>query len=191
MVNLRSRKFLMAVFVSSVFLINTGYTDADLIDGEVVENNRLAATTLSFSSRSTVNNQPSLQLFKTNGILPGGFDVASIRIKKDGRVGFKYRIETVVAGGDDLFCEALGLELIQGGRQKFKGPLPDFNLESSLLDAENEDWIFLIYLNQDDPVLSNKTCEFTFALTTFHQVSGEGGFHDETELLNVVLGGNW
>ena len=77
------------------FLMITETTSADIFAERVIRQNRLQATTLSFSDRNTANNIQIYNLFSLMGLLPGGFDIKAVRIKKDGRMSF-------------LRCEACG-----------------------------------------------------------------------------------
>lgn len=173
-------------------LVKSTATSADLADETKIKSNRMAATTLSFSDRSTINNQPFFQLFKTNGLLPGGFDLASVRVKKEGQMGFKYQLQTETKGNDDLLCKALTLELWQNQKVKYQGKLSGFNFQSDLTGADEEDWIFILGLNDKSQALTNKTCEFNFLLTTFrNNLQEKGGFRDEKKISNLVLSGKW
>lgn len=173
-------------------LIRSNATSADLADETKIKNNRMMATTLSFSDRSTSNSQPVFQLFKTNGLLPNGFDLASVRVKKEGKMGFQYQLRTVMTGPDDSLCKALAMELWQNKKIQYEGRLLDLNFQSNLTDDNSEDWIFILKLNDHHPALMNKTCEFNFTLITFRKdLQEKGGFRDEKIINNLVLTGRW
>lgn len=186
-------KILCFLFLGFYFLlINSATTSADLADETKIKNNQMAATTLSFSDQNTANNQPLSQLFKTNGLVFGGFDLSSIRVKKDGKMGFKYQLQTEIKGSDDLLCKALDLELWQNQKVKYQGKLSGFNFQSDLNGSLNEDWIFILKLDNESQTLMNKTCEFNFLLTTFRKdLEEKGGFRDEKIITNLVLSGRW
>jgi hypothetical protein len=65
-------------------LILIGPTNADFVFKKTIKNNQFSATTLDFSQLKTSNNSTVENLFNINGILPGGYQVNTLRIKNQG-----------------------------------------------------------------------------------------------------------
>lgn len=176
----------------SLFLLNTGHTDADIFAERVVRANHFSMSTLSFSSRHTANNSYISSFFRTTGFQPEGFDLEAVRINKDGILNFKYRLKTVKINGDDNFCQALDLEVMQKGSYKYQGKLMDFIYDSTVNDSKPQDWIFFILLNDDSSSLKNKTCEFDFYFKTWREdPESKKGLYAERKLYNIISSGSW
>jgi len=193
MLSKRTKIILTIIFLVSLFLIYTEKTDADLVAERTVKNNKFTATTLSFSQRHTANNSNISMLFKTVGIQPAGFDIGAVRIKKDGKMNFKYHLKVVKVGGDDVFCRSLNIQVMQKGTFKFQGKLVDLALNSVVDDNNHQDWIFFIGLDDNNTSLQNKICEFNFDFKTWRNTPDEniGGFYAQRVLNNNMLSGNW
>lgn len=176
----------------ALFLLNTGHTDADIFAERIVSNNHFSATTLSFSQRNTANNSNISQLFRTINLQPDGFDLGAVRIKKDGKLNFKYRIKSIKTNGDDLFCQSLHLDVMYKGIFKYQGKLFDFVLDSNVDDEVPQDWIFFIGLTDQNSNLKNKTCEFNFYFKTWRtDPEGKKAFYAEKNLYNIISSGSW
>ena len=182
----------MIVLFTSLFLIYTDRTDADLVAERTVKSNHLTATTLSFSQRHTANNSYISMLFKTIGIQPGGFDLGAVRIKKDGKLNFQYRLKVVKLGGDDGLCQALNVQVMQKSSFKFQGRLLDLVIDSNVDNNNPQDWIFFISLDNNDGNLRSKNCEFNFNFKTWRNEPDERkGFYAERVLTNNISSGTW
>jgi hypothetical protein len=180
------------MLVLALFLLNTSRTDADLFAERIVRSNHFSATTLSFSQRHTANNSYINQLFRTINIQPEGFDLGAVRIKKDGKLNFKYRLKTIKTNGDNSFCQALTLDVMQKGIYKYQGKLMDFIFDSNINDSQPQDWIFFIGLTDDNISLKNKTCEFNFYFKTWrNDPESKKGFYAERSLYNIISSGSW
>ena len=81
--------FIFLLFLAN-FLLRTKTTSADIFAERLVRNNVLSASTLSFSERHTANNNEISNLFNTSGMQPLGFEVKAVRIKKEGKLYFRY-----------------------------------------------------------------------------------------------------
>lgn len=192
MASQRTKAILTIVLFISLFLIKTDYTDADLVDEETVINNRFTATTLAFSQRHTANNIRLGSLFNVSGFQPEGFDLEAVRIKKDGETDFKYRIKTIKKSGDDNFCNSLNLEVLQNWQIKYQENLLNLVLDNTIPSNGRDDWVFYIGLDNDDPSLKNKTCEFDLDFKTWrNNPEEESGFWDQRLLNNIIISGNW
>jgi len=192
MLSSRTRLIFYIVFFVSLFLIYTERTDADLTAQRTVRQNRFTATTLNFTQRHTANNTNISMLFRTIGIQPDGFDLGAVRIKKDGQMNFKYRLKAVKVSGDDSFCQALNLQVMQKGVFKFQGRLVDLSLDSNITNNTPEDWIFFIALDDNNSALRSKNCEFNFDFKTWRTNPDENkGLSAQRLLNNNITSGNW
>jgi hypothetical protein len=192
MLSSRTYTILVIILLVGYFLIHTQKTDADLVAERVVTDNRFTATTLSFSSRHTANNTTLETFFNTNGFLPNGFDVKGVRIKKEGKLNFKYKVRAVKTSGSDLLCGALELTVMQEWQKKYEGPLLNFS-QDSIIDSEvPEDWVFFLSLNEKSLDLKNKSCQFELVFKTYRtDPESRAGFFAERKLTNSITSGSW
>jgi hypothetical protein len=167
-------------------------TTADLSVERWINNNRFSATTLSFSNNSTINNMKTSTLFKTQGLTAAGFDVASIRLKKDGQMKFKYRLTASAQGDDQLLCRSLTLKVIKDDQFIYSGNINDLTLEIANGDSGIDDYILVLSLDNNNSSLQQKNCQFDLDFKTFrpNQPAGKG-FVAETKINNFVTTGNW
>jgi len=192
MFSIRTKTILIILLFTSLFLIYTDRTDADLVAERTVRNNNFTATTLNFSQRHTANNSHISMLFRTMGIQPGGFDLGAARIKKDGKLNFKYRLKVIKTGGDDSLCQTLKIQVMQKGSFKFEGNLLDLVIDSNIDNNNPQDWIFFINLDNDEANLRSKNCEFNFNFKTWRNNPDERkGFYAERSLTNNISSGVW
>lgn len=194
MLSLKTKIIFVIIILIAFFLEHTETTSADIFAERVISKNRYQVTTLSFSDRQTSNNTQIFNLFNVSGFLPGGFDVRAVRVKKDGKLNFKYHIKAIKKAGDDTFCQALNIEVLpKSGVTKYKGPLLALSLDAEISNTIQDDWILFISLDNNNNNLMNKSCEFDLLFNTFHNQPDENpvGFHAERTLTNTVLSGNW
>jgi len=192
MVSLKTKIVLYLSIFIGYFLINTDLTSADLYAQRVVKKNNLTASTLSFSIRYTSNNHYLSFLFNSNDFQPEGFDIAAGRIKKDGKMNFKYRIKYIKKAGDDQLCSSLNLTVVQNWQTKYQGKLSSFSLDSILPSSSKENWIFYISLDDDQAYLKNKFCQFDLYFKTWRDdPESKKGFYAERYLPNYISTGNW
>lgn len=192
MLNVRIKTVLIISILLGIFLFNTQYTDADLFAERIISHNIFSAITLDFSSKNTINGTAIPFLFKTLGLLPDGYDMGAIRIKKNGKLGFKYRIKTVKKNGDDSFCNALNLTVLKRNwSQVFSGRLIDMSIDSEINSDEAQDWIFIVALDKSSN-LKNKLCEFDFEFKTYSvNPQDSGGIYAKRVVSNSVSSGSW
>ncbi|MDO8610445.1 MAG: hypothetical protein Q7R95_07900 [bacterium] len=192
MLNGKIKAIIIVSLIIYLFLINTLYTDADLFAERNVQHNRFSFTTLNFSLRQTGNGGVLGSLFRTVGFQAGGFDVGAVRVKKEGKLDFKYHIKIVRTNGDDALCNALNIQVLQRNMsQKYQGKLMSMAFDSNI-GNNVEDWIFFISLDEDDTKLQNKICEFDIDFKTWRNSSDEkGGIFAERKLNNVISTGTW
>jgi len=188
----RSKFIFSILLIFGLFLPGTNYTSADIFAERTVRNNTFTATTLAFSQRHSANNSRLNILFNTQGFQPNGFDLHGLRIKKEGKMDFHYRLRTVVKNGDTNFCNSLSLQIVQNWQIKYQGRLVDLNLDTTIPSSGTEDWIIYLSLEKDDSTLKNKTCEFDFIIKAYRtDPDAKTGFWAEKILNNNVSSGNW
>jgi len=193
MLSSKIRIILLTILAIAILLINTDYTDADLFAERNISQNRFVAIVLNFFARHTANNTPVTSLFRTTGIQPGGFDIATTRIRRDGKVEFKYYLKTVKLNGDDNFCKKLKIQTYTRAFQsKYSGSLTDMNIQSTITNDTPEDWVFVVSLDDSDISLKNKLCEFNIEFRTWNTNLNETkGIFAERKLNSIVSSGNW
>lgn len=193
MLNTRIKIILVFSLLLSIFLINTQYTDADIFAERKVLHNRFSMTTVDFSARHSASNSSINYIFRTIGLQPEGFDLGAIRIKKEGKLNFKYHIKTVKTNGDEGLCNALNVQVLQRNLTlKYQGKLMNLSIDSNIDDDKPEDWIFFIGLDDNDGALKNKICEFNLNFKTWRDQPNETkGIYAERVLSNVISSGNW
>ncbi len=192
MINKKTKFSLITILLISLILLFSEVTTADLFVQLIAEDNQMTATTLQLSARETSNENETPYLFKTQGLISDGFDVKSIRIKKDGYMDFNYQIKTVKTNGDDNLCNALQLKIMQNDKFIYNGKLFDLNNSKFINSNGKDDWVFFLFLKNNDDQLKNKNCEFEFNFKTWRKnVNETGGFQDNVKVINFVSSGNW
>jgi hypothetical protein len=182
--------FLLLFFL---FLIKSDYTDADIFAERAVRDNTLSAITLDFSNRVTFNENLIDNLFYSIGFIPGGFDLAALKINNDSEQNFTYNLKTIIISGDDNFCQELQLEVFNSQFKSFyKGSLTGLNVNSQLKGYQAESWIFYITLNSSSEDLKNSRCEFNFDFKTYRQDANEsGGIFAQRKVNNIISSSDW
>ena len=184
----RYRIIKLAILIFSITLYNSGTTDADLIDSLIIASNTAEATTLDFSNRNTANNSQTNLLFNTNAIVPGGFDIKAIRIRKDGDLAFSYEITTEITSGNPTFCQNIKMTILKSWTTIYEGDLPNTLVSTILNENGVDDLIIVINLDNNDQSLVNQSCFFNIKFKTFLDGSS---FDDEEILDNTITSGNW
>jgi len=191
-ISFRVKLALILLFLTSVILSFTEVTSADLSAEVRAEGNSFKATTLAFLNQDTANFSNKTIMFNIIGLQNGGFEVKSIRIKKDGEQNFKYNFKAVVSSGDSKLCSELNLGLMQRDKIFGVSKLSELSFNSVIPTRGNDEWIMLLSLDSGDPELQNKSCGFDIVVRTYREKLGEsGGFFDEEKLSNLVMTGNF
>ena len=178
-------RLLFLLFMFSLILIRP--TNADFIFKKTIRNNQLTATTLDFSQLKTSNNSTIESLFNINGILPGGYQVNTLRIKNQGATNFSYYLTFEKVSGDNNFCQNLEINLIRDGQSQYNGLLIDLNLNTNLTADQNfSDW--LVYLKLKDNYLSSKSesCDFNLNIIGFNDLNQKSGFKYKRSTTNHI-----
>lgn len=193
MLSLRVKIIFIFLICLGLFLINTSYTDADLTAERSVVGNRFVAIVLNFFAQHTATNATVTALFHTTGIVPGGFEIATTRIRKDGLLGFKYRLKAEKVSGDDAFCNALQIQTLHRNLStKYTGPLMGMNINSEITNTSPEDWIFMVSLDDTNSALKGRLCEFNITFKTWNtDPDSTKGIFAQRKLTNVISSGNW
>ncbi len=192
MLNVRFKTVLFCSILLGIFLINTQYTDADLFAERNIKNNKFVAITLNFSAKNTVNGGVTSYLFKTLGLAPDGYDLGAVRIKKEGSRGFKYHLKAVKTNGDESFCNALNITVLQRNwSQRYSGSLLDMAINSEINNDSPEDWILFVGLDKNSNQ-TNKLCEFNLEFRTYKISPDEqAGIYAQRKIANSISSGNW
>lgn len=188
----RTKIILSLVFVFELFLFNTGYTDADLFAQKLVKENLFSFTTLSFLTLNTANNNQLPRLIDISGLIPDGFAVTSYRIKKDGKLNFKYHLKANFVNSNSPLCNAITVKLLQDGEFRYKGLLKDIDFNSSLTTDEKQDWILFLGLDDSNPSLKNQVCVFELDFKTWRQnINENSGIFAQEKIPGTISSGNW
>jgi hypothetical protein len=174
-------------------LLRSHYTTADIFAERVVNHNDFSVITLDFSTQTSFSNSPITTLFHSMGFQPNGFDVGAIRMQRKTSSVLKYHMKTVKTNGDDALCGALNLEVLSRSFGKvYDGRVMDLSLDSHISDDNPADWIFFVSLDDRNPALKNKICEFNFDVKTYRSNPNEqGGIFAERIVGNVISSGMW
>jgi len=176
-----------------IFLIMLRFTGADIFAERIVRENKFRAITLDFTTGASYNNFAIADLFRTTGIVPGGYDLGAVRVGGITPFYSRYNLKVVKISGDDNFCNALKLEIINRNfSKKYDGDLLDLSLNSNLSEDSLQDWIFVVSFDDDDPLLMNKICDFNLELRTYREDPDEtGGIFAERKIRNIISSGSW
>jgi len=179
-------RFLFLILVFSLMLIKP--TNADFVSSQSIKNNQFSATTFDFSKLRTTNESTMETLFNIDQLLPGGYQVNTLRIKNQGKSELKYNISFQKQSGDDNFCRHLKINLSKDNQIFYQGDLVDLNLNDSFpKDLNFTDW--LITLSLDKNYLSNQTsnCQFSLVILGFNQdINQKSGFEYQQILSNNI-----
>jgi hypothetical protein len=183
----------LPLILTYIFLIKLGFTAADIFAERIVSHNRITAITLDFGALASANTNQITNLFNSPAFQPGGFDLASIRIKGQSNNNFKYRIQIVKISGDDSLCNELKLKVTDRNfKNKFNGRLLDLNTISNIINDDLDEWIFMISLDNNNPELRNKTCNFDLDIKTYRaDINETEGIFAQRIISNTVSSGTW
>ncbi len=168
-------------FIYIYFLLTCSRTDADFRDQQVISHNQMKATTLDFSNKSTSNEKEQKFLYEIDGFIPGGFDVESIRIKKEGELEFNYNLGYQFSTGDENVCSQLNLKILKENEFVYNDKLSNLNYSSFV--NMHEDLIFFISLENNN-LGAEKYCDFDLIFNT--QKDSDTIFHDREVLKNHI-----
>jgi len=193
MFNARIKFVCLFILFLGTFLVNTQYTDADIFAEREVAANKFSMTSLDFFIQSTINKSRIDSLYNLVGLTAGGYDLAALKIKRDGKVNFKYQLKTQQINGDDVFCNSLNLIILKKDFSiVYSGKLMDLKFNSQIDNKDSEDWIFFLSLDQNGANLKNKICGFNFSFKTYRNNPDEkGGIYAQRLISNVVSSGSW
>lgn len=169
-------KILFLLIYLMIIFSQAGSTSADLSDKESSVGNTMRATTLAFSTRNSFNEEIISHSFSTYGLVASGFDLNSIRIKKEGELAAPYNLSAQKTSGDDSVCNALKISIMQNNQFIYQGNIASLNLNSNI-NNNPDDWIIFIALSDYNDSLKNKMCNFNFNFVT-RLNEKEKGFSD-------------
>jgi len=179
---------LLAAFV----IVLSQATDADLLDREVISMNTLRATTVDLSTLDTANNSQKSFFFNIQGLIPGGFQVNSVRIKNDGELDMMVAVSTQDTTGSSALCSALELKVLKNWQSVYDSELSSFSYDTTIVAGQTEDLVFAVRLTSPDTAAVATTCAFNFIVATTQEAGGGTiRFKDEELLQNQVATGSW
>jgi len=182
-------KVLFFIIFTTLFFSLSGSTSADLSDKETISGNTMTASTLAISIRNTFNESIISQIFSTYGIIPSGFDLRAMRIKKEGLLDSNYNFSAIKTSGDDSFCNAIKISIMKDSKIILNGSINSLSLGSKS-QQNPDDWVIFVGLDDNNSSLKNQNCNFNFVLKT--NLNGkDGGFSDEHFIANNIVSGSW
>lgn len=180
----------LTVFFLLVVVFFSTPTNADLFIKKTVTKNSIAASTLDFSNRDTATNQYASTLFSVTGLLPGGYKVESLRLKKEGKMNFNYWLSVEKINGDQNLFDNLKIKILKNWIVKYEGKLSDLNVNIDLDNSETDDWIIVIGLDNNDSGLVEKDVQFNLNIKTNNEENPHG-FYVRKTLENHIKTGTW
>lgn len=188
-----SRWTLTIILILGIILLKTGRTSADLTAQKTVHNSHFKATTVNLSDQNTANLSSLSTLFNTTGFVPGGFDIKSIKIVSTGEQNFNYAIKVESPGQTSQLCLKFSLKVMKNWIEIYNGPLLSFQGTSTFPDSNNEDWVFILKLTENDDAIKNANCTFNILARTWKNNPSEDlkGFWSKKLLTNIVTTGSW
>ena len=188
------KKLAIFLMLFYIFLNQTGYTAADIFAERVVSQNKFSVTRLDFSTRNSFNNAPAVSLFRTLGLVPGGFDLGAIKLKLETNGKTKYQLKVEKTNGDEALCGQLNVKVLDSQLHEFyQGRLLNLSLNSTIASSDDyKNFIFFISLDDQAPELKNKICEFNLKFKTYRENPDEkGGIFAQRLISNVISSGSW
>jgi hypothetical protein len=177
---------------AAVLIVLSQATDADLLDREVISMNTLRAATVDLNTLDTANNTQKSFFFNIQGLVPGGFQVNSVRIKNDGELDMMIAVSTKDTTGSSALCSALELKVLENWQSVYDNALGSFSYNTSIQAGEAEDLVFAVRLTSPDTTAAATTCAFNFVVETTQEAGGGTiRFKDEELLQNQVATGSW
>lgn len=176
------------ILLIGVVLHNARFTDADLLDVETIPDNLLRATTLDFSNNKTSNELPLTNFFNVSGLLSNGFEVETLRIKRDGEMDFAYQLSTQNISGSQALCDSLIITIMKNWTTVYEGSLQNVSYADELNAVRHQDLVFVVKTNGSGQGLGNQGCYFEFLIATDFELE-ETAFHDEEVLQNQIISG--
>ena len=185
--NAHTKVALILILLLGIFLMRTQKTSADIFDEETVRGNTFTATTLEVSTRNSATFDKEYSFLQLSGMKKGGFTVRGLRIKKDGKMNFHYRMSTHVNSESGNLCHILTVSLYDRAfHQIFSGALTNLSMDRDIDSSGVDEWIVLLALNSDSTGNSHQ-CNFDIVIKTWRTSADEkGGFYDKKILQNTI-----
>lgn len=180
----------LTVFFLLVVVFFSTPTNADLFVKKTITKNSIIASTLDFSNRDTATNQYTSTLFSITGLLPGGYRVESLRLKKEGKIDFTYWLSVEKINGDQNLFDNLKIKILKNWVVKYEGNLSNLNININLDDNDKDDWIVVIGLDNNDATLAQKDVQFNLNIKTSNDENPHG-FYVQKTLENHIQTGIW
>ncbi len=180
----------LLLLLIGVVLFSTKYTDADLVDLELIRDNLLRATTLDFANKSTANERPLGTLFNVSGLLSNGFQVETVRIKREGEMNFSYELSITEKTGSPEFCDSLVITIRKNWQVVAQAPLNDLYYSDEVKSSRYQDLILTLATDGSKRGLGGQECQFQLMIQTTLDPA-ESNFSDQEFLQNQVTSGTF
>ena len=109
-----------------------------------------------------------------------------VLLTNSGSLSFQYLFDVeIYSGSDQSFCDSLELEAELDGERKYKGPITDFDLQSSeVLDAgDSSNWNFILKSISSSGAFSGSECRVEIVFNSWQlNLESDHGFSYETGL---------
>ena len=159
-----------------------GTTQAFFSDQETGDSNLLQAGVLDFYLQSSSDFSPE--------IIPSQVSTRDIQIFNTANP-FKYTIQAENISGD--LCSYINLRAYLNGNLICSGSLLAFtctNLTFQEADPNPSQWQFVANLTSEEAP-KNSQCQFKLSFFAREINLESGGFHDEEDILNTIISGDW
>jgi len=159
-----------------------GTAQAFFGDQETGDSNLLQAGVLDFYLQSSSDFSPE--------ITPSQVSTRDIQIFNTANP-FKYTIQAENISGD--LCSYINLRAYLNGNLVCSGPLLAFtctNLTFETTDPNPSQWHFVANLTSEEAP-KNSQCQFKLSFFARQINLESGGFHDEEDILNTIISGDW
>lgn len=175
---------LYSIFGMAVMPVTTSY----FVDIETSTANSFTASSLDFSLVTPNPGSPVKEKLIDEEINYGErTHTAEVVVKKDGDLGFKYKISFEKTDGDDDLCDALKVDLEQDENDIYDGLLKDIDTVNIDLSGSSDEIDFEVYLDSDNKDLQGDACKFNLIFET----TGNGFSDEESIITNEVRTGWW
>lgn len=177
----------LLTFLSDIGIANAAYTD-----NEISSSNIIGTNTLDISLKDTDNLNLTVPLFNNLQLSPTAEINQTLKIKKEGNLDFKYKLELINLTGNNTLCSGLDLELFQDSNLVYSSNLIGIKNQSFTISDSLDALQFKVSIPTDSS-LQNKNCGFDIKFTAWQSnlSQGEGYSDTETTLTNSVYTLGW
>jgi hypothetical protein len=180
------KSLILLLPIIGLILLNSNYTNADLIDEVSVNANTLKATTLSISIQNTIDNTQKPYIFNINKFQKGSLDATTIRIRNTGKEKTKYFLNINSINNNEV-CQQPTLKILKDDKIIYSDKIINLNLEMSEINSnEKNDLIFLLSLNENINQNSPTPCEYQLNINTKINPQLNQGLFDSKKIASQI-----